>query len=111
MAEKILKSRIVHKHDIEANWLLATNFTPKKGELIVYDPDESYTYSRIKIGDGVTNVNELPFHNPEAITFAEIDEICGAEPFAYDEEGNVSVLSAFKNSALSYDADGNVTIA
>lgn len=61
MSEKNIKSRIVHKHDLESNWLLATNFTPKQGELIVYDVDENYDYERIKIGDGVQNVNALPF--------------------------------------------------
>lgn len=61
MNEKILKSRIIHKHDVEANWLLATNFMPLKGEMIIYDIDENYSYERIKIGDGVTNVNALPF--------------------------------------------------
>lgn len=61
MAEKNIKSRIVHKHDVEANWSLATNFTPKQGELIVYDIDSTYSYERFKIGDGVQNVNALPF--------------------------------------------------
>ena len=61
MAEKIIVGRLVQKHDIEAHWLLATNFTPKQGEIIVYDVDENYTYERLKIGDGTTNVNALPF--------------------------------------------------
>ena len=63
MAEKKLnlKTRIIHKHEPEANWKLATGFTPKKGEIIVYDIDENYNYERFKIGDGVTNVNDLPF--------------------------------------------------
>lgn len=30
-------------------------------EIIVYDPDENYDYPRIKIGDGKTNINALPF--------------------------------------------------
>lgn len=60
--EKRLNGRIVNKHDIEANWLKATNFTPMLGELIVYDVDENHDHERIKIGDGVTNVNELPFY-------------------------------------------------
>lgn len=59
--EKRLNGRIVNKHDIEANWLKATNFTPMLGELIVYDVDEVYPYERFKIGDGITNVNDLPF--------------------------------------------------
>lgn len=62
MAEKNFNNvRIVNKHDIEENWLKATGFTPKQGELIVYDIDDNYSYERIKIGDGVQNVNDLPF--------------------------------------------------
>ena len=71
MAEKNLKARIVHKHDVEANWLLATNFTPLKGELIVYDIDETHPYERIKIGDGVQNVNNLPFYNDGFVSYNE----------------------------------------
>ena len=62
MAEKIIYGRSVQKHDIESNWQLATNFTPKQGEIIVYDIDDNYDYERIKIGDGVQNVNDLPFY-------------------------------------------------
>jgi hypothetical protein len=61
MAEKVLSSRIIHKHDVAANWSKATNFIPKQGELIVYDIDADYAYERIKIGDGTRNVNTLPF--------------------------------------------------
>ena len=75
--EKILKTRLKQKHDIEANWLRAVNFTPMRGEIIVYDSeidpetgetlelpeDRDYpnTHERIKVGDGITNVSELPF--------------------------------------------------
>lgn len=61
MAEKTIKSRIVHKHDSETNWNKATNFVPKQGELIIYDTDTNYSYARVKIGDGTTKVNSLPF--------------------------------------------------
>lgn len=77
MAEKNIKSRIVHKHDTETNWAKATGFIPKQGEIIVYDIDDTYDYERIKIGDGVTNVNSLSFVN-EVITNDEIDIICSA---------------------------------
>ena len=59
--EKNISSRIIHKHDIEANWNKATNFIPKAGEIIVYDRDETYDYERFKIGDGETAVAALPF--------------------------------------------------
>lgn len=61
MAEKIAQSRIINKHDTEANWALAKNFVPKKGEIIVYDADANHSYERFKIGDGTTLVNALPF--------------------------------------------------
>ena len=61
MSEKTFNTRIIHKHDVEENWLKATNFTPKQGEIIIYDIDENYPYERFKIGDGQTNINSLPF--------------------------------------------------
>ena len=64
MANQEFYSRIIHKHDIEANWNTAaekSNFIPKQGEIIVYDKDGNYDYERIKIGDGTTNVANLPF--------------------------------------------------
>lgn len=61
MAEKNIKARIVHKHDTAENWGKATSFVPKQGEIIVYDIDSNYDYERFKIGDGVQNVNSLPF--------------------------------------------------
>ena len=76
MAEKSLNTRIIHKHDTEANWNKATNFIPKQGEFIIYDEDSSHSYKRIKIGDGTTTVINLAF-TVAPITNAEIDTICG----------------------------------
>lgn len=61
MAEKKIKTRVQSKHDIEANWKQALNFIPLAGEVIVYDPDSTYKAPRIKVGDGVTKVNDLSF--------------------------------------------------
>ena len=56
-------SRVVMKHDTEANWNTAgnNNFIPLLGEIIVYDSDNNYSYERFKIGDGITQVHKLPF--------------------------------------------------
>lgn len=79
---KTIKARIVNKHNTEKNWLEAgeAGFTPKQGELIVYDIEidqdgnilelpegrtEPYLYERTKIGDGITKVHELPFSTLE----------------------------------------------
>ena len=60
--EKIIQSRLVNKHDIEANWNRAETFVPKQGEIIVYDIDNNYNYERFKVGDGKTLVGNLPFY-------------------------------------------------
>ena len=56
-----LFARTQMKQDTEANWELATTFTPLAGEIIVYVPDTNHSSPRIKVGDGVTKVNNLPF--------------------------------------------------
>lgn len=72
MAEKEIKSRVILKHDTEAHWQLATNFTPKQGEIIIYDIDSNHIYERFKIGDGITKVNNLPFADAN-----KVDKISG----------------------------------
>lgn len=67
MSEKNLKTRVVNKHDTETNWNKATNFIPKAGEVIIYDPDTSHTKHRLKIGDGTTAVNDLSFITDEVL--------------------------------------------
>lgn len=61
MAEKQLKTRFQLKIDTEENWSKATNFIPKKGEPIIYEPDSTNAKYRFKIGDGSTLVNSLDF--------------------------------------------------
>ena len=61
MAHNTIKTRIQLKNDTEAHWNLATNFIPREGEIIVYSADGSHPFSRLKVGDGNTNVINLPF--------------------------------------------------
>ena len=59
--DRKLNARLTHKIDTQANWEKATNFIPLKGEWIIYDKDDTHADIRLKIGDGETNVNALPF--------------------------------------------------
>ena len=59
--DKKFNARVQHKIDTQENWEKATNFIPLKGELIIYDIDANNTSRRIKIGDGITPVNDLEF--------------------------------------------------
>ena len=62
-----IKTRIRLKSDTEANWNKAgprdgsAGFVPLAGELIVYSADATHPFSRLKVGDGSTNVVNLPF--------------------------------------------------
>ena len=57
---KQFNTRVQNKIDLEKNWEKAT-FIPLAGEFIIYAPDENYTHSRLKIGDGKQKINDLPF--------------------------------------------------
>lgn len=58
--ENTYKVRVQLKSDTEANWLLHP-IVPLNGEIIIYSADAKHSYSRLKVGDGVTSVNVLPF--------------------------------------------------
>ena len=68
MAEKTLKTRIQIKGDTAENWAKATNFIPLKNEPILYTD-----LGKIKYGDGVTNVNSLPFAFADILPISESD--------------------------------------
>lgn len=67
-----MKKQITLKHDLASNWAKAINFIPKLNELILYDGVlENGVYvelPRLKQGDGVTKLNELPFLEVETLT-------------------------------------------
>lgn len=52
------------KHDVEANWKKAKTFIPRLNEIVIYDPDDTTKYYRVKVGNGVDVVNDLPFATP-----------------------------------------------
>ena len=110
MSEKNIKARIVHKHDTEANWKLATNFIPKQGELIVYDVDDTHTYERFKIGDGSTVASSLPFSVPK-VPFIVGTQTATTGAFT----GTTSEISELEDGQtirywLPYSGSGNATL-
>jgi hypothetical protein len=62
-----MKARVSNLYKTETEWN-RLDFTPLPGELIVYAPDEKYTYARAKVGDGTTTLHELPFFTEASIT-------------------------------------------
>ena len=110
MAEKIITGRIVQKHAVEANWLLATNFTPKQGEIIVYDKDSTYNYERLKIGDGLTNVNSLPFVDDalRVILLEQINAVDGKVDAVSTLVGDTKVSDQINIAAVNNQSDWSV---
>lgn len=62
-----MKARVSQLHKTEAEWLKLSSFIPAAGEIVVYDADDKYSYTRLKIGDGVTTLHNLPFFIDEAV--------------------------------------------
>ena len=108
--EKTMKARVQHKHDIEANWLKATNFTPLASEIIVYDPDENYDYPRIKIGDGKTNINALPFVTDAYAKTADLGALATKDSLTASDVGALPATTKIPDalSELSEDASHRV---
>lgn len=56
-----MKARVSHLHKTEAEWLKLGSWKPEAGELIIYDPDSTHSYARLKVGDGVRALKDLEF--------------------------------------------------
>lgn len=72
MSTKEINARVLLKYDTAENWAQAT-FIPKRGEMIIYAPDEEKNIPvRYKIGDGETPIYDLPF-----VTSTDADTLDG----------------------------------
>jgi hypothetical protein len=62
-----MRARVSQLHKTEAEWSKFDEFVPIHGEFIIFDPDERHQYARLKIGDGFTTLDNLPFFIDSAI--------------------------------------------
>ena len=58
----MIKEKTIIKKDTLENWNKAKNFIPKDGEIIIY------IGMGMKLGDGKTGVNDLPFVSQSTYT-------------------------------------------
>lgn len=123
MTTKRVTGVFVPRHDTAINWSKAVNFVPEKGELIVFDADtttyegtgsdskgNSFTYKssdkiRFKFGDGVSNVNVLPFVTNE-VDNGNVDNdgsaLDGIAIYVSDTDKNSVVVNDESNIAGSF---------
>lgn len=81
MAEKSLNTRIQNKCDLTANWEKATNFVPKKGEIIIYSDGGGVGIPKMKVGDGTTVVGSLKFiESDKSLSATDIETVLGYKP-------------------------------
>lgn len=81
-----MQARVLMKIDTVENWAAATNFIPLNGEICIYSnktntgltdqEGKEIFIPGIKIGNGISFVNDLPFFTTNSITKEQIDSIC-----------------------------------
>lgn len=97
-ANNTIKTRIRLKSDTEANWNKAgprdgsNGFVPLAGELIVYSADAAHPFSRLKVGDGSTNVTALPFIDSGTLNGNETEIVKKASFAAFPSPGSEDKL-------------------
>lgn len=112
------QSRIIPQHKTEAEWsawLQETgneNFCPKPGEIIIFDPDDDYNYSRFKVGDGQHNLSDLEFSsgaaNGEGKNSLQVGEV---GTFATKAEGNYSLAVGYSHTINPTITKGTGSVA
>lgn len=97
MSEKQISARTQQKIDTTANWAKATNFVPKKGEIIVYSDGGGVGIPKMKVGDGTTKVGSLKFIESDG---------------GLSAARNIKIYGGAAATATSADFDGtkNITI-
>lgn len=89
-----IKTRVRNKNDIKAHWELAENFKPLKGEIILYTDTK-----QMKVGDGDTLVNDLPFYPSGDVTAAGNNTFTGTNTF---KDNQISIEKTSAANGPSY---------
>ena len=71
-----MKARITFLHKTEEAWK-KLDFKPEAGEVVIYDPDANFKYARMKVGDGIHKLVDLPFFVEAAIQDRKLEAIDG----------------------------------
>lgn len=111
MSTKQFNTRIQHKIDTYDNWEKAVNFKPLDGEIIIYvekDDQDKIISSAMKIGDGNTFVNDLPFTNDQSDQSDWLQTNSSASNFIKNKPGDlVEQIGNIETKVFSMEAKGD----
>lgn len=123
MGDKTIKTRIQLKYDTEENWnksvleadggtktTTGSSFIPKKGEVILYSTDGTHPFSRLKVGDGITNVVQLPFLGIRFQDIGDRDNIKTKQTAVTDPNVDAGATSNSFINTISQDTNGEITV-
>lgn len=108
--EKQFNSRMQQKIDTAENWGKATNFIPKKGEIIVYSDGGGVGVPKIKVGDGTTVVGSLKFLVDGNITWDSNQNVifpAGITATSFNGPATSALEISSTDPKLAYANDGN----
>lgn len=112
MDDNIFDARIMHKADTYAKWEEAVDFIPMLAEMIVYLPDENNEL-KLKFGDGVTPVADLPFFEMSSEQQSNLINIISEleeRVLAVENRKNANIImDTILNSNNTYSTGGTVT--
>ena len=120
MNVKEVKGRVMFKGDIEENWNKAVGFIPVDKEIIIYKPDSKYSKPRMKIGNGIDLLANLPFVGVEIEDGKELNSIQSTPRVdkVTQEEGettlhfnSASLAEAGIPSRVEYGATGKYSVS
>lgn len=98
-------TRIQLKSDTEANWNKVPTFVPLNGEFIIYSADNNHHYCRLKVGDGATNISNLPFIDSGTINGEEVEivKVIDFDHFPSPGSPDKLYIDLSTNSIYHYD--------
>lgn len=91
-----------YKHKTEEEWNATPEFIPEAGEIIVYDADINHSVPRLKVGDGVQTINQLPFTDEEILS--KLDEF---QPISVTEkeEGHLVFQGVYQENNANHTGE------
>ena len=101
-AKVVNKAKVFLKNGTEAEWVQLVDFVPGQGEPIVYLADATHAYPRLKIGDGITPLKDIPF--------VGLDSIPGFDPNNIVAKRVEHKLTFGAGEVYQYDGSADVTV-